>query len=185
MCQKSVVNEIPLFSELPQVLQNGQKVQLCVMISSSSQLWLWLWLWFPPFHNCYYDYDFIIITIVIRQVVSQVLLSPLWHPRNPKLRETILNSRQNDNKLFFTIQHWMSNEGFSFINSLGNSLNVAICSGFNTNYKLDQVYCAWLKKGLLCLYILYWVIKGLVCMYILEQVEIWSGVTDASQTDRQ
>ena len=70
--------------------------------------------------------------------MSQVLLSPLWHPRNPKLRETILNSRQNDNKLFFTIQHWMSNEGFSFINSLGNSLNVAICSGFNTNYKLSN-----------------------------------------------
>ena len=36
MCQKSLVNEIPLFSEFPQVLQNGQngkKVQLCVMIS--------------------------------------------------------------------------------------------------------------------------------------------------------
>ena len=27
--------------------------------------------------------------------------------------------------------------------------------------------------------------KGLVCLYILEKVEIWSGVTDASQTDRQ
>ena len=25
----------------------------------------------------------------------------------------------------------------------------------------------------------------LVCLYILEKVEIWSGVTDASQTDRQ
>ena len=33
MCQKSLVNEIPLFSEFPQVLQNGKKVQLCVMIS--------------------------------------------------------------------------------------------------------------------------------------------------------
>ena len=41
------------------------------------------------------------------------------------------------------------------------------------------------QKGLLCLYILYWVSKGLVCLYILEKVEIWSGVTDASQTDRQ
>ena len=90
-------------------------------------------------YDYYYDYDFILITIVIRQVLWQVLLSPLWHPRNPKLRETILNSRQNDNKLFFTIQHWMSNEGFSFINSLGNSLNVAICSGFNTNYKLQII----------------------------------------------
>ena len=49
--------------------------------------------------------------------------------------------------------------------------------------KLDQVYCAWLKKGLLCLYILYWVSKGLVCLYILEKVEIWSGDTDASLTD--
>ena len=29
---------------------------------------------------------------------------------------------------------------------------------------------------------LYWVSKGLVCLYILEKVEIWSGVTDASQT---
>ena len=27
--------------------------------------------------------------------------------------------------------------------------------------------------------------KGLVCLYILEKVEIWSGDTDASQTDRQ
>ena len=124
------------FFRVALVLQNGEKVQLCVMISSSSQLWLWLWLWlwFHPHHkyDYDYDYDFILITIVIRQVLSQVLLSPLWHPRNPKLRETILNSRQNDNKLFFTIQHWMSNEGFSFINSLGNSLNVAICSGFIT-----------------------------------------------------
>ena len=51
--------------------------------------------------------------------------------------------------------------------------------------KLDQVYCAWLKKGLLCLYILYWVSIGLVCLYILEKVDIWSGDTDASQTDRQ
>ena len=41
------------------------------------------------------------------------------------------------------------------------------------------------QKGLLCLYILYWVSKGLVCLYILEKVEIWSGVTDASQTHRQ
>ena len=32
---------------------------------------------------------------------------------------------------------------------------------------------------------LYWVSKVLVCLYILEKVEIWSGVTDASQTDRQ
>ena len=31
----------------------------------------------------------------------------------------------------------------------------------------------------------YRVSKGLVCLYILEKVEIWSGVTDASQTDRQ
>ena len=51
--------------------------------------------------------------------------------------------------------------------------------------KLDQVYCAWLKKGLLCLYILYWVSKVLVCLYILEKVEIWSGVTDAWHTDSQ
>ena len=41
------------------------------------------------------------------------------------------------------------------------------------------------QKGLLCLYILYWVSKVLVCLYILEKVEIWSGVTDASHTDRQ
>ena len=34
--------------------------------------------------------------------------------------------------------------------------------------KLDQVYCAWLSKGLLCLYV--------------EKVEIWSGVTDPSHT---
>ena len=32
---------------------------------------------------------------------------------------------------------------------------------------------------------LYWVSKVLVCLYILEKVEIWSGATDASQTDRQ
>ena len=32
----------------------------------------------------------------------------------------------------------MSNEGFSFINILGNRLNVAMCSGFNTNYKLSN-----------------------------------------------
>ena len=32
---------------------------------------------------------------------------------------------------------------------------------------------------------LYWVSKVLVCLYILEKVEIWSGVTDASQTHRQ
>merc|ERR1711994_998648 len=31
----------------------------------------------------------------------------------------------------------------------------------------------------------YMVSKGLVCLYILEKVEIWSGDTDASQTDRQ
>ena len=31
----------------------------------------------------------------------------------------------------------------------------------------------------------YRVSKGLVCLYILEKVEICSGVTDASQTDRQ
>ena len=31
----------------------------------------------------------------------------------------------------------------------------------------------------------YRVSKGLVCLYILEKVEIWSGVTDASQTHRQ
>ena len=51
--------------------------------------------------------------------------------------------------------------------------------------KPDQVYCAWLKKGLLCLYILYWVSKVLVCLYILEKVEIWSGDTDAWLTHRQ
>ena len=28
----------------------------------------------------------------------------------------------------------------------------------------------------------YRVSKGLVCLYILEKVDIWSGVTDASQT---
>ena len=55
----------------------------------------------------------------------------------------------------------------------------------NNSSKLDQVYCAWLKKGLLCLFILYWVSKGLVCLYILEKVEIWSGDTDASLTHRQ
>ena len=59
------------------------------------------------------------------------------------------------------------------------SLNVV-----NIDDKLDQVYCAWLKKGLLCLYILYWVSKGLVCLYILEKVEIWSGDTDAWQTSK-
>ena len=31
----------------------------------------------------------------------------------------------------------------------------------------------------------YRVSKGLVCLYILEKVQTWSGVTDASQTDRQ
>ena len=31
----------------------------------------------------------------------------------------------------------------------------------------------------------YLVSKGLVCLNILEKVEIWSGVTDASHTDRQ
>ena len=30
----------------------------------------------------------------------------------------------------------------------------------------------------------YMVSKGLVCLYILEKVEIWSGVTNASHTDR-
>ena len=30
----------------------------------------------------------------------------------------------------------------------------------------------------------YRVSEGLVCLYILEKVEIWSGVTDAWQTDR-
>ena len=54
-----------------------------------------------------------------------------------------------------------------------------------TSEQLDQVYCAWLKKGLLCLYILYWVSIGLVCLYILEKVEIWLGVNDAWQTHRQ
>ena len=32
---------------------------------------------------------------------------------------------------------------------------------------------------------LFWVSKGLVCLYTLEKVEILSGVTDASLTDRQ
>ena len=32
---------------------------------------------------------------------------------------------------------------------------------------------------------MYWVSIGLVCLYILEKVDIWSGDTDASQTDRQ
>ena len=36
-----------------------------------------------------------------------------------------------------------------------------------SKHEQDQVYCAWLKKGLLCL-------------YILEKVDIWSGDTDAS-----
>ena len=31
----------------------------------------------------------------------------------------------------------------------------------------------------------YRVIKGLVCLHMLEKVDIWSGVTNASQTDRQ
>ena len=30
----------------------------------------------------------------------------------------------------------------------------------------------------------YWVSKVLLCLYILEKVEIWSSVTDASQTNR-
>ena len=33
-----------------------------------------------------------------------------------------------------------------------------------------------------CLVRWYMVSKGLVCLNILEKVEIWSGVTDASQT---
>ena len=41
-------------------------------------------------------------------------------------------------------------------------------------YKLELLGFRW-----------YRVSKGLVCLYILEKVEIWSGVTDASQTDRQ
>ena len=48
-----------------------------------------------------------------------------------------------------------------------------------------QKDCAWLKKGLLYLYILYWVRKVLVCLYILEKVEIWSGDTDAWLTHWQ
>ena len=32
---------------------------------------------------------------------------------------------------------------------------------------------------------LYWVSKVLVCLYILGEVEIWSGDTDASQTDNR
>ena len=38
--------------------------------------------------------------------------------------------------------------------------------------RLDQVYCAWLKRGLLCL-------------YTLQKVDIWTGVTDAWLTDSQ
>ena len=47
----------------------------------------------------------------------------------------------------------------------------------------------WLVLGQYKLVLLgirwYRVSKGLVCLYILEKVEIWSGDTDASQTDRQ
>ena len=46
----------------------------------------------------------------------------------------------------------------------------------------------WLVLGQYKLVLLdirwYMVSKGLVCLYILEKVEIWSGVTDASLTDR-
>ena len=31
----------------------------------------------------------------------------------------------------------------------------------------------------------YRVSKGLVCLYMLEKVKIWSGVTDALQTDNR
>ena len=30
---------------------------------------------------------------------------------------------------------------------------------------------------------LYWVSRGHLCLYILNKVEIWTGVTDALQTD--
>ena len=80
----------------------------------------------------------------------------------------------------------------------------------NANFKLDQVYCAWLIKwwiisGTWWYWVSIWrywlvlgqyklvllgirwcmVSKGLVCLYILEKVEIWSGDTDASLTDWQ
>ena len=69
--------------------------------------------------------------------------------------------------------------------SSSNIYSMKLQDHSNKSGKLDQVYCAWLKKGLLCLYILYWVGKGLVCLYILEKVEIWSGDTDAWLTHWQ
>ena len=52
-----------------------------------------------------------------------------------------------------------------------------------------SIWQYWLVLGQYKLVLLgirwYRVSKGLVCLYILEKVEIWSGVTDASLTDRQ
>ena len=52
-----------------------------------------------------------------------------------------------------------------------------------------SIWRYWLVLGQYMLVLLgirwYRVSKGLVCLYILEKVEIWSGDTDASQTDRQ
>ena len=52
-----------------------------------------------------------------------------------------------------------------------------------------SIWRYWLVLGQYKLVLLgirwYMVSKGLVCLYILEKVEIWSGVTDAWQTDRQ
>ena len=53
---------------------------------------------------------------------------------------------------------------------------------------LGQYLTNWLVLGQYKLVLLairwYMVSKGLECLYILEKVEIWSGVTDASQTHR-
>ena len=49
--------------------------------------------------------------------------------------------------------------------------SLAIAITIQTTEKLDKLYCAWLSEGLLCLYSVY-----------IEKVEIWSGVTDPSQT---
>ena len=91
-----------------------------------------------------------------------------------------------------------------------NKKNVVNISFLKENWKLDQIYCAWLIKwwiisgawwywvsiwwywlvlGQYKLVLLdirwYMVSKGLVCLYILEKVEIWSGDTDAWHTDSQ
>ena len=87
--------------------------------------------------------------------------------------------------VFQSLCLWFSLQSFWNVKTFTWWRLLFLVGEFELLCKLDQVYCAWLKKGLLCLYILYWVSKGLVCLYILEKVEIWSGVTDAWHTDRQ